>query len=201
MSCGGCYIWGKVLLLWFYWSTRAFSRVHHATSIHSPSSRILISLAVQNIFRCPRTLHHVDATQNLAKPPQDRLQRIWASDAVHGCVGPDLEFPELALLTTAAGDTKYGVLIGKDRYGNKYYENLEQDLPLRTRWVDYKDKELDASQIDPGWHAWMSYMVDKPPVEDALMEFGKRPWESPETKVNLTQSRGAYRPYSTCVRL
>ncbi|KAK5094876.1 hypothetical protein LTR70_003810 [Exophiala xenobiotica] len=95
------------------------------------------------------------------------------------------------------GDTKAGVLVGKDRYGNKFFENLEQDLPLRTRWVDYKDKELDASQIDPGWHAWMSYMVDKPPSEDPLMQFGTRPWENPETVKNVTLSRGAYKPYST----
>jgi NADH:ubiquinone oxidoreductase subunit len=63
--------------------------------------------------------------------------------------------------------------------------------------VDYKDVELDASQIDPGWHAWMSYLVDKPPVEDKLMTIGLRPWESKEPKINLTMSRAAYRPYST----
>lgn len=74
---------------------------------------------------------------------------------------------------------------------------MAEDLPLRTRWVDYKDKELDASQIDPGWHAWMSYLVDLPPPEDKLMQFGQRPWEAQETKVNLTFSRAAYRPYST----
>ena len=27
------------------------------------------------------------------------------------------------------GDTKAGTLIATDRYGNKYYENLEQELP------------------------------------------------------------------------
>lgn len=102
-------------------------------------------------------------------------------------------------LTSELGDTKAGVLVGKDRYGNKYFENLQEDLPLRTRWVDYKDKEHDASQIDPGWHAWMSYMIDKPPSEDALLKFGKRPWEKEHTQVNMTQSRSAYRPYSTCV--
>jgi len=95
------------------------------------------------------------------------------------------------------GDTKAGVLVGADRYGNKYYENLEEDLPLRTRWVDYKDKELDASQIEPGWHAWISYLVDKPPSEDKIMAVGVRPWESKEPKINLTGTRGAYRPYST----
>lgn len=65
-------------------------------------------------------------------------------------------------LTPVAGDTKAGTLIGKDRFGNKYYENVEEELPctsfcgkrlegykahgftVRTRWVDYKEKELDA---------------------------------------------------------
>jgi len=28
-----------------------------------------------------------------------------------------------------AGDTKAGTLIGKDSWGNKYYENLEEELP------------------------------------------------------------------------
>jgi NADH:ubiquinone oxidoreductase subunit len=74
---------------------------------------------------------------------------------------------------------------------------MAEELPLRTRWVDYKDYELDASQLDPGWHAWISYMVDKPPTEDKIMALGVRPWEAQTPKVNLTQSWGAYRPYST----
>jgi hypothetical protein len=28
-----------------------------------------------------------------------------------------------------AGDTKAGTLIAKDKFGNKYYENLEEELP------------------------------------------------------------------------
>jgi hypothetical protein len=28
-----------------------------------------------------------------------------------------------------AGDTKAGTLIGADKFGNKYYENLEEELP------------------------------------------------------------------------
>ena len=32
-------------------------------------------------------------------------------------------------LTTVAGDTKAGTLIAKDKFGNKYYENLEEELP------------------------------------------------------------------------
>ncbi|KAL4928682.1 complex I NDUFA12 subunit family protein [Aspergillus undulatus] len=95
------------------------------------------------------------------------------------------------------GDTKAGTLIGVDRYGNKYYENMEEELPLRTRWVDYKQVEYDPSQIEPGWHAWISYMVDTPPTQDKLMELGKRNWELQEHRPTLTLSRAAFKTYST----
>ncbi|KAF2253783.1 NDUFA12-domain-containing protein [Trematosphaeria pertusa] len=94
------------------------------------------------------------------------------------------------------GDTKAGTLIGMDRYGNKYYENLEE-LPLRTRWVDYKDKEYDPSQIEPGWHAWMSYMVDKPPPADPILQGRIREWEPREHRPTLTWSRSGFKTYST----
>lgn len=122
------------------------------------------------------------------------------------------------------GDTKAGTYIATDKYGNKYYENLEQELPcpclppailpprlpkqpmassltvarlVRTRWVDYKQKEYDPAQIEPGWHAWMSYLVDKPPTEDAVLKTGQRSWEIPEHRPNLTASRAAFKTYST----
>ncbi|CAF9916928.1 MAG: hypothetical protein GOMPHAMPRED_001156 [Gomphillus americanus] len=95
------------------------------------------------------------------------------------------------------GDTKAGTFIAQDRYGNKYYENLAEELPLRTRWVDYKDKEFNPDQIEPGWHLWMSYAVDKPPSEDALLKTGVRAWEIKEHRPNMTISRAAYKPYST----
>ncbi|KAI7535917.1 hypothetical protein D0869_12596 [Hortaea werneckii] len=95
------------------------------------------------------------------------------------------------------GDTKRGTFIGMDRYGNKYFENLEEELPLRTRWVDYKNQEYDPSQIEPGWHAWMSYMVDKAPVDDKIMQRGVRHWEPSEHKPILTATRSAFKTYST----
>ncbi|KAF2457221.1 NADH ubiquinone oxidoreductase subunit NDUFA12-domain-containing protein [Lineolata rhizophorae] len=95
------------------------------------------------------------------------------------------------------GDTKAGTLIGTDRFGNKYYENIEEELPLRTRWVDYVNKEFDASQIEPGWHLWMSYAVDKPPTQDKILRTQLREWEPKEHRPLLTLSRSAYKPYST----
>ena len=93
-------------------------------------------------------------------------------------------------------DTKYGRLVGTDRFGNKFYEN-EEELPLRTRWVDYKEHEFDPSQIEPGWHAWISYMTKEPPTTDKLLQTGLREWEPKEHKPVMTLSRSAYRPYST----
>ncbi|KAJ1329561.1 NADH-ubiquinone oxidoreductase subunit [Microdochium nivale] len=96
------------------------------------------------------------------------------------------------------GDTKAGALIGTDRAGNKYFENND-DLPLRTRWVEYQSKDPDAAQIEPGWHAWISYSVDKAPSQDPLLAYQRREWEVTDSKPtpNFTQSRGAYKPYST----
>ena len=68
---------------------------------------------------------------------------------------------------------------------------------VRTRWVDYANKEYDASQIEPGWHAWMSYLVDKPPVEDAVLKTGQRSWELLEHRPNPTMARTAFKTYST----
>ncbi|KAI1767517.1 NDUFA12-domain-containing protein [Hypoxylon sp. FL1150] len=96
------------------------------------------------------------------------------------------------------GDTKAGALIGTDRFGNKYFENTEE-LPLRTRWVDYKKHDFDPAQIEPGWHAWISYAVDKPPSQDPLLAYKRRVWEDIDAKTipNYTMTRGAYKPYST----
>ncbi|KAJ6110077.1 NADH-ubiquinone oxidoreductase subunit B17.2 [Penicillium sp. IBT 16267x] len=97
------------------------------------------------------------------------------------------------------GDTKAGTLIGTDRWGNKYYENMAEELPLRTRWVDYKTSfpEWEPSQLEPGWHAWISYMVDAPPTQDKLLQTGLRHYEAREHRPNLTQTRGAFKTYST----
>ena len=45
----------------------------------------------------------------------------------------------------------------------------------------------------------MSYLVDKPPTEDAVNRLGQRVWELPDHRPNLTASRAAYKPYSTYV--
>ncbi|TQV91773.1 hypothetical protein V2A60_006108 [Cordyceps javanica] len=94
------------------------------------------------------------------------------------------------------GDTKAGTYMGKDRAGNKYFENGEE-LPLRTRWVEYAKHDFDAAHIEPGWHAWMSYAVDSVPGEDHLLTAGTRKFEPALPKPNYTQTRGAFKTYNT----
>ncbi|CAG9995954.1 unnamed protein product [Clonostachys byssicola] len=94
------------------------------------------------------------------------------------------------------GDTKYGRLVGTDRAGNKFFENNEE-LPLRTRWVQYAKHDFDAAHIEPGWHAWISYSVDVPPTEDALIKTGTRHFEPTKAIPNYTQTRGAFKTYNT----
>ncbi|RKF61878.1 NADH dehydrogenase 1 alpha subcomplex subunit N7BM [Erysiphe neolycopersici] len=124
------------------------------------------------------------------------LWRVGLKDAAH-------QMQELSPLRSEisfnefAGDTKAGTLVGLDRYGNKYFENMKEELPLRTRWIDYKDYELDPSHIEPGWHAWISYMVDKHPTQDKLLQTKTRPWELPDHRPHPTATRGAFKTYST----
>lgn len=48
-------------------------------------------------------------------------------------------------------------------------------------------------------HAWMSYMVDKPPSVDKLLQREVRIWEPKEHRPVLTMTRSAFKTYSTCV--
>ncbi|KAK3898983.1 NADH ubiquinone oxidoreductase subunit NDUFA12-domain-containing protein [Staphylotrichum tortipilum] len=94
------------------------------------------------------------------------------------------------------GDTKAGVLVGVDKFGNKFYENKDE-LPLRTRWVDYVKHDFDAAHIEPLWHAWISYSVDTPPTQDPIQAASFKPWSPKGHIPNLTFTRGAYKPYNT----
>lgn len=51
-------------------------------------------------------------------------------------------------------------LVGVDKFGNKYYENLEVQYG-RHRWVEYADKgRYNASQVPAEWHGWLHFITD-----------------------------------------
>ncbi|KAI3856093.1 hypothetical protein MKW98_030921 [Papaver atlanticum] len=51
-------------------------------------------------------------------------------------------------------------LVGVDKFGNKYYQNMDNQYG-RHRWVEYGDKKrYNASQVPPEWHGWLHHITD-----------------------------------------
>ena len=66
-----------------------------------------------------------------------------------------------------------GERVGEDGLGNVYYRERNGT----RRWVIYKDLS-EASQIPPGWHAWIHFITDEPPSDCP----GRSPaWPMPST--------------------
>jgi len=55
-----------------------------------------------------------------------------------------------------------------------------------------------SAQIEPLWHAWISYAVDTPPTLEPLAKVS-RPWAKNYHTPNYTATRAAYKPYNTYV--
>ncbi|KAJ9095025.1 hypothetical protein QFC21_005818 [Naganishia friedmannii] len=107
-------------------------------------------------------------------------------------------FKEWFRQMTYIGDAKYGKCVGKDQFGNKYFENLDwtKEIPGRHRWVDYSQDDFNASQVPPGWHSWLHHIRKLLPTEDPLMKAVTPPWQA-EFHENLTGTRGQNQTYST----
>ncbi|KAL5724677.1 hypothetical protein ACHQM5_007904 [Ranunculus cassubicifolius] len=52
-------------------------------------------------------------------------------------------------------------LVGVDKFGNKYYQRMENMQYGRHRWVEYGDKtRYNASQVPAEWHGWLHHITD-----------------------------------------
>ena len=78
----------------------------------------------------------------------------------------------------------FGKLIGKDSFGNKYYESKSG-----KRWVIYFD-EIDASKIPVEWYSWIHFTPNK---IEKKHEFEKYSWQKPH-KPNQSGTEDAYYP-------
>ncbi|KAF7331746.1 NADH dehydrogenase [ubiquinone] 1 alpha subcomplex subunit [Mycena kentingensis (nom. inval.)] len=96
------------------------------------------------------------------------------------------------------GDVKSGRFVGADQFGNRYFENYnaEEEVPGRQRWMEFAQHNLNASQVPPEWHSWISHIRKDPPTEDPLVQAARQHWQLPYRE-NLTGTRGAYKPYNT----
>ena len=62
-----------------------------------------------------------------------------------------------------------GKFVGKDKFGNKYYKNKNDE-----RWVIYS-KEVEATKITADWFHWIHHTNDKiPGVKMIKNMFGKK---------------------------
>ena len=78
----------------------------------------------------------------------------------------------------------FGKLVGKDSFGNKYYQNKSG-----KRWMIYKN-EVDASKIPNEWYSWIHFINNK--IENSH-EFKKYSWQKTH-QPNRTGTEESYHP-------
>ena len=78
----------------------------------------------------------------------------------------------------------FGKFVGKDSFGNKYYESKKG-----KRWVIYFS-EIDASKIPVEWYSWIHFMPNKIEKNHDLKKYD---WQKPH-QPNLTGTDSAYYP-------
>lgn len=79
-----------------------------------------------------------------------------------------------------------GHLVGKDEFGNKYYQTKKADKDgKKKRWVMYNGM-AEPSKVPPSWHGWLHYTTDE-------VLANKYNWQK-QHKPNLTGTDLAYFP-------
>jgi len=89
-----------------------------------------------------------------------------------------------ATIITRIGTIFFGKFVGKDSFGNKYYQNKNGN-----RWVVYKG-EIDASKISTEWYSWIHYTKNK--IEN-VHDLKKYEWQKPHQS-NQTGTDNSYHP-------
>ena len=83
-----------------------------------------------------------------------------------------------------------GRLIGRDEFGNRYYESRGTPAAgaRRKRWVIYNGI-AEPSKVPPHWHGWLHHTLEAPVLE-AAKRYGWQKHHLP----NLTGTQGRYVP-------
>ena len=84
----------------------------------------------------------------------------------------------------------HGRYIGRDEFGNRYYEarRAHKAESHRRRWVLYQGV-AEPSKVPAHWHGWLHYTLAAPIVETRQ----KYRWQKPHLP-NLTGTKGRYLP-------
>ena len=78
----------------------------------------------------------------------------------------------------------FGKLMGRDEFGNKYYQNKKG-----KRWVIYNG-EINASKITSDWFSWIHHISNTVPNEKTINKYS---WQKPH-KDNKTGTKDSYKP-------
>lgn len=58
-------------------------------------------------------------------------------------------------------------LVGRDEYGNQYFEEIETTYYINKRWVEFSEAHrfmsLQGNKIPPPWNGWLMYTYDETP--------------------------------------
>jgi len=98
-----------------------------------------------------------------------------------------------ATLNTLFYTRRRGELVGRDEFGNEYYQTrggaIDPALGFVRRWVIYNGP-AEASMTPPGWNGWLHHTVNTPPTQE---DYRPREWERPHIG-NRTGTPFACRP-------
>ena len=78
----------------------------------------------------------------------------------------------------------YGAYVGKDEFGNKYYQSNKDE-----RWVIYS-QNIEATKITSDWYLWIHHTVDKIPEEKSQKKYI---WQKKHLE-NQTGSKNSFKP-------
>ena len=78
----------------------------------------------------------------------------------------------------------YGKFVGRDNFGNKYYQSKTD-----KRWVIYKD-EIDASKIPIEWYSWIHFIKNRIENNHVIKKYD---WQKPHQS-NQTGTDSSYHP-------
>ena len=78
----------------------------------------------------------------------------------------------------------YGTYVGKDGFGNKYYQSKKNE-----RWVIYS-KNIEATKITSDWYLWIHHTIDKIPKENDQKKYL---WQKKHLE-NQTGSKNSFKP-------
>lgn len=91
----------------------------------------------------------------------------------------------------------YGSFVGKDEFGNRYYQARRKNhMNRKRRWVMYKGAP-EPTKVPPHWHGWLHYTHDEPPVSGEAVK--AHAWQQSHLP-NLTGTKARYLPTGHMLR-